>query len=219
MSVQFHFVLLRNEIPGNLEIVAVTKFQEKNAIMEVYHTGHRVFGENKVQEIIRKKEILPEDIQWHMIGHLQTNKVKYIIPFVSMIHSVDSFKLLKEINSHAVKFNRIVDCLLQFHIATEESKFGLDMNEASEILESKEFIQMGNVNIAGVMGMASFSENAALIRKEFRNLKGYFDELKQKFFHDKPNFRHISMGMSNDYHIAIEEGSTILRIGSKIFTP
>jgi pyridoxal phosphate enzyme (YggS family) len=217
MSVQSQFVLLRDEIPKNIEIIAVTKFQEGNTIMEVYHTGHRVFGENKVQEIISKKENLPNDIQWHMIGHLQTNKVKNIVPFISMIHSVDSFKLLKEINSQAVKYNRVIDCLLQFHIASEETKFGLDINEASEILESHEYKQMQNVKITGVMGMASFSENAALIRKEFRNLKGYFDELKQKFFTDQIGFRHISMGMSNDYQIAIEEGSTMLRIGSKIF--
>jgi PLP dependent protein len=217
MSVSDHFLSLKKELPQDIQIVVVTKFQEKEPVMEVYHTGHRIYGENKVQEIIRKREFLPDDIQWHMIGHLQTNKVKYIAPFIQMIHSIDSLKLLKEINAQALKRSRIIDCLLQFHIATEETKYGLDMSEAKMIIESDEFQQMKNVNIAGVMGMASFSDDLNLVRFEFRNLKTYFDDLKQKYFSETPTFHHISMGMTNDYHIAVVEGSTMLRIGSKIF--
>ncbi len=217
MSVTENFLQLKNEIPVNIQLVAVTKFQEKEQIMQVYNTGHKIFGENKVQEIIRKNEQLPDDIHWHMIGHLQTNKVKYIAPFISMIHSVDSIKLLSEINKQALKSNRVIDCLLQFHIATEETKFGLDLNEAEEILKSDEFKKFKSIRICGIMGMASFSDDLQLVRKEFKTLTHIYNVLKDGFFKDNSDFQHISMGMTNDYHIAIEEGSTMLRIGSRIF--
>ncbi len=219
MSVQSNFLILRDEVPESIEIIVVTKFQEKDTVMQVYNTGHRAFAENKVQEIIRKREILPHDIQWHMIGHLQTNKVKYIVPFIHMIHSVDSLKLLKEIHTQAEKHNRVIDCLLQFHIATEETKFGLDKAEAKQIIESETYGKMKHIRIVGVMGMASFSDDIELVRNEFRNLKLIFQDLKHKYFLQDHFFQHISMGMTNDYHIAIEEGSTMLRIGSKIFIP
>jgi len=211
------FLSIQNEVPSGVEIVVVSKFQEKENILSVYNVGHKIFGENKVQEIIRKRELLPHDIQWHMIGHLQTNKIKYIAPFISMIHSVDSLKLLQEINKQAVKHNRIIECLLQFYIATEESKFGLDLNEAKQMLSSDEFKELQHVRICGVMGMASFSDDMQIVRKEFKSLKDIFEALKIEYFNNDADFKHISMGMTQDYHIAIEEGSTMLRIGSAIF--
>jgi pyridoxal phosphate enzyme (YggS family) len=167
--------------------------------------------------LTNKHSLLPSDIQWHFIGHLQTNKVKYIAPFVSMIQSVDSLKLLNEINKEALKNNRVIDCLLQFHIATEETKFGLDLGEAAELLQSDDYSKMKNIAIKGVMGMASFTDDETLIREEFRNLKAIETRLKNEFFSDEPGFREISMGMTGDYQIAIEEGSTIVRIGTGIF--
>jgi PLP dependent protein len=217
MSFAENFLQLRKEVPKNIEIIVVTKFQEKDSINEVYNTGHRVFAENKVQEILRKRDMLPSDVQWHMIGHMQTNKVKYIAPFISMIHSIDSLKLLKEVNKQALKNNRIIDCLLQFHIATEETKFGLNSEEAIEILHDEQFPKLQNINICGVMGMGSFSDDIALVRAEFRHLRKIFQELKHIVFADNDSFRHLSMGMTNDYQTAIEEGTTMLRIGSLIF--
>jgi PLP dependent protein len=211
------FLSIQNEIPSGIQIVVVSKFQENENILSVYNVGHKIFGENKVQEIIRKREMLPQDIQWHMIGHLQTNKIKYIAPFISMIHSVDSLKLLQEINKQAAKHNRIIECLLQFYIATEESKFGLDINEAKALLSSTDFANLNNIAICGVMGMASFSDDMQLVRKEFKSLKHSFEVLKKEYFNNDDTFKHISMGMTQDYHIAIEEGSTMLRIGSAIF--
>lgn len=217
MTVLQNFLNIRNEIPGGTEIVAVTKFRDPEEVMEVYNAGHKIFGENKVQEIIRKRELLPHDVQWHMIGHLQTNKVKYIAPYISMIHSIDSLKLLAEVNKQAQKHNRVIDCLLQFYIATEETKYGLDLTEAIQIIESEEFKKFKNIELCGVMGMASLSDDMKLIRSEFQNLKAIFTKLKTEYFQSNTLFKHISMGMTNDYHIAVEEGSTIVRIGSKIF--
>ncbi len=217
MGVAQNIAELKSTLPENVTLIAVSKTKPAEVILEAYNGGQRVFGENKVQELVDKYEQLPKDIQWHLIGHLQTNKVKYIAPFVELIHSVDSLKLLAEINKQAKKHNRVVPCLLQFHIASEETKFGLNIDEAKEILEDKEFVEMENVEIVGIMGMASFTENEELIRDEFQTLHSYFALLKSHFFKFNPNFKHISMGMSGDYEIAIEEGSTMIRVGSKLF--
>jgi pyridoxal phosphate enzyme (YggS family) len=217
MSIKIQLARLHKEIPSHIKVVAVSKTVPAETIQEAYDSGHRLFGENKSQELTNKQLLLPSDIQWHFIGHLQTNKVKYIAPFVSMIQSVDSLKLLNEINKEALKNNRVIDCLLQFHIATEETKFGLDLGEAAELLQSDDYSKMKNIAIKGVMGMASFTDDETLIRKEFRNLKAIETRLKNDFFSDDPGFREISMGMTGDYQIAIEEGSTIVRIGTGIF--
>jgi pyridoxal phosphate enzyme (YggS family) len=206
-----------NRLPENVTLVAVSKTRTKEEVMALYNEGHRHFGENKVQELIAKQELLPNDIQWHLIGHLQTNKVKYIAPFVSLIHSVDSFKVLKTINKEAAKNDRVIDCLLQFFIAEEDTKFGLDLEEANQILGSDEYGQLKNIKIKGVMGMATFTEDYEQVRREFKTLKSIFDALKQEFFTQDIDFKEISMGMSDDYQIAVEEGSTIVRIGSALF--
>ncbi len=208
---------IKSTMPENVTLVAVSKTQNVDAIMEAYDAGQRIFGENKAQEMKEKYLLMPEDVQWHFIGHLQTNKIKYIISYVSLIHSIDSFNLLKEVNKEAKKCNRVVDCLLQFHIATEESKFGLSKEEAHEILSDPEFKELNNVNILGVMGMATFTDNEDEIRKEFRYLKSIFDFLKQKYFFQQRQFKEISMGMSSDYLLAIEEGSTLVRVGTAVF--
>ena len=212
---QLHNVL--EEIPEHVTLVAVSKTKPVSAIEEAYAAGQRHYGENKVQELVEKAEQLPKDIHWHLIGHLQSNKVKYIAPFVALIHSVDSLKLLLEINRQAAKNNRVIPVLLQFHIAQEETKFGFSFEEISELLNSDEFKNASNIRIDGVMGMASFTDDEALIRKEFKLLKTYFDELKSTFFSEKNHFSICSMGMSGDYKIAIEEGSTMIRVGSSVF--
>jgi pyridoxal phosphate enzyme (YggS family) len=212
---QLHNVL--EEIPKHVTLVAVSKTKPVSAIEEAYAAGQRHYGENKVQELVEKAEQLPKDIHWHLIGHLQSNKVKYIAPFVALIHSVDSLKLLLEINRQATKKNRLIPVLLQFHIAQEETKFGFSLEEVLELLNSEEFKNLGNIRIDGVMGMASFTDDEAQIRKEFKLLKTYFDELKSTFFNEKNYFSICSMGMSGDYLIAIEEGSTMIRVGSSIF--
>ena len=212
-----HGLALKNQIPSSVKLVAVSKTRSPEDILEAYHTGHRDFGENRVQELLSKKESLPEDIEWHLIGHLQTNKVKFIIQYISLIHSVDSFRLLKTIDTEAKKISRTVDCLLQFHIAQEETKFGFTMEEASSMLESQDFWRLGSVRICGVMGMATLTNDMEKIRKEFKGLVGCFNTLKEKYFRDMTSFREKSMGMSGDYMTAIEEGSTIIRIGSAIF--
>ena len=201
----------------SVTLVAVSKTKPAEDILKLYQSGQRIFGENKVQEMVSKYEVLPKDIQWHQIGHLQKNKVKYIAPFVAMIHAVDSFELLEVINKEAVKNNRTMDVLLQFHIATEETKFGLNKDEAVQLLTVLEKEPLPNVRICGVMGMASFTEDTNLIRSEFRSLNEIFTSLKNQFFVENPFFKEISMGMSGDYKIAIEEGSTMVRIGSAIF--
>ena len=206
-----------NTIPNDVCLVAVSKTKPIGAILEKYNQGQRIFGENKVQELVAKYEGLPKDIEWHLIGHLQTNKVKYIAPFVSLIHSIDSLKLLKEVNKEAKKNNRVINCLLQFHIAQEETKYGLNLEEVKTLLESEEFIQMENVSVVGIMGMASFSDDENQVREEFRILENTFSILKSHYFKFNNNFKEISMGMSGDYKIAIEEGSTMIRVGSLIF--
>lgn len=208
---------IRQQLPASVQLIAVSKTNPAEAVIQAYHAGQRAFGENKVQELVEKYEALPKDIEWHLIGHLQTNKVKYIAPFVHLIHAVDSLKLLKEINKEAARNNRVIDCLLQFHIASEETKFGMSFEEAKELLESEEFVHMDNVRITGIMGMASFTEDESQIRDEFRVLYGYFQVIKSHHFKFNPDFREISMGMSSDYEIAVEEGSTMVRVGSSIF--
>ena len=198
-------------------MVAVTKTRTVAELQETYDAGLRIFGENRVQEMQEKQPLLPADIQWHLIGHLQSNKVKYIASYVSMIHSVDSLDLLQEINKQALKHNRTIDCLLQIFIATEETKFGLNRVEAKAILDSEELKAMNNVRIVGLMGMASNTDNQTQIRKEFKALKQLFDELKSDYQSDKVYLTEISMGMSSDYPIAIDEGSTLIRVGSAIF--
>jgi pyridoxal phosphate enzyme (YggS family) len=208
---------IKAQIPSNVKLVAVSKTKPNEDILEAYEVGHLIFGENKVQDLTKKAEELPKDIQWHYIGHLQTNKVKYIAPFVSLIHAVDSLKLLKEINKQAAKNDRVIDCLLQFHIAHEDTKFGLDLEEAFEILKSPEYKVMQHLRIVGVMGMATYTEDECQVRTEFSNLQNYFTEIKTQYFKDQESFKEISMGMSGDFQIAIEEGSTMIRVGSSIF--
>ncbi len=204
-------------IPASVRLVAVSKTKPVEDILEIYNKGQRVFGENKVQELVDKFSILPKDIQWHFIGHLQRNKVKFIVPFVHLIHSVDSARLLAEINKQAKKVDRVVNCLLQFHIAEEETKFGLDLDEAMSLFESSEYVEMQNIKICGVMGMGTFINDTSITHREFQSLKNIFDELKNNYFQNDPGFKEISMGMSGDYKIAIEEGSTLVRIGSALF--
>jgi pyridoxal phosphate enzyme (YggS family) len=209
---------IRSELDlKNARLVAVSKTHPVARILEVYEQGQRIFGENRPQEMLEKQSALPADIEWHLIGHLQTNKVKSIAPFVSLIHSVDSLRLLQEIDKQALKYNRVIDCLLQFHIAQEETKFGLNETEAIEILQDPAFSTLQNIRICGVMGMASFTEDTEQVRQEFRQLKSIFDRLKQLAFPQATYFREISMGMSSDWRIALEEGSTLVRIGSLIF--
>ncbi len=208
---------IKKSLPAGVKLVAVTKTVSPGIITEVYESGHKVFGENKVQELVQKYEQLPKDIEWHFIGHLQRNKVKFLAPFVSMIHGVDSFRVLKAINREAEKNNRNIPCLLQFHIADESTKFGFSEEEAFDMLDSPEFGALKNVTIAGVMGMATFTEDKKQVRNEFRMLKHIFGTLKKDYFKKNKAFREISMGMSDDYPIAVEEGSTIVRIGSTIF--
>lgn len=208
---------IRKSIPSGVLLVAVSKTKPVEALQEAYDAGQRVFGENHALEMRDKHEVLPNDINWHFIGHLQTNKIKYIIPFVKLIHSIDTENLLQAVNKESVKNNRVVDCLLQFHIAEEETKFGLSIEEAEEILNSDAFKVMKNVRICGVMGMATNTDNETQIRKEFHHLKEIFETIKSKYFTDCEYFKEISMGMSHDYQIAIEEGSTMVRVGSKIF--
>ena len=211
-----NLINIKNSIPEDVLLVAVSKTKPIEAIQEAYETGHRNFGENKVQELADKFDHLPKDIKWHMIGHLQRNKVKFIAPFIHLIHGVDSFKLLKEINKQALKNNRIINCLLQFHIAEENTKFGLHLDEAISFISNEEFLELKNISISGVMGMASFTEDNSKIEKEFSSLIAIFDKLKTQF-NNKDSFKWISMGMSGDYKIAINQGSNMVRIGSTIF--
>ncbi len=213
MSIQENLEKIKSALPEHVSLVAVSKTKPENDLQEAYDAGQRILGENKVQEMVDKSEVLPKDIQWHMIGHVQRNKVKYMIDFVALIHGVDSFRLLKEINKRAKKADRSVDCLLQIHIAEEDTKFGLDTKELHEIVASEEFQKFKNVNVKGLMGMATFTDDKDQVRREFKKLKSLFEELKSKL----PAIDTLSMGMSGDYKIAIEEGSTMVRIGSSIF--
>ncbi|MBP8958813.1 MAG: YggS family pyridoxal phosphate-dependent enzyme [Bacteroidales bacterium] len=212
-----NFIHLREQIPANIKIVAVSKSYPASDILTLYNAGHKIFGENRVQELLKKKETLPDEIEWHLIGHLQTNKVRDVIPHVKLIHSVDSFKLLSVIDKEAEKAGLTVECLLQFHIAKEETKTGFSFREAEDMLESEDYLKIKNIIITGVMGIATFTKDIKIVRDEFRTLKNYFDILKSKYFNNNPLFRELSMGMSGDFKIAIEEGSTIVRIGTLIF--
>ena len=217
MSVAQNIQEIRKSIPANVSLVCVSKFHPENAILEAYNCGERIFGESRVQELLAKQTKLPADIQWHFIGHLQSNKIKLILPTVSLIHGVDSSNLLKEINSRALKAGRVVSCLLQVHIAREETKFGFSIEEIHQMLSGIEFGSLENVQINGLMGMATLTDDKEQIRAEFRTLKQLYDELKREYFQNNENFCELSMGMSDDYQIAIDEGSTMVRIGSSIF--
>jgi pyridoxal phosphate enzyme (YggS family) len=207
--------MVKEKLPSNVTLVAISKTKPVIDIMEVYEEGHRIFGENKVQELVEKYEDLPKDIEWHLVGHLQSNKVKYIVPFVSMIHSVDSLKLLLEINKQGEKANRKINVLLQIYIAKEESKFGLDEMELEEILKQNNSLPY--IQFCGLMGMATNTDDEEIVRNEFRSLKHLFKSVKAEYFSEDKSFKEISMGMSGDYQIAIEEGSTMVRVGSSIF--
>ena len=216
MSIQQNIETIREHIPAHVKLVCVSKFHPNEAVMEAYNCGERVFGESKVQELCGKQDRLPKDISWHYIGHLQTNKIKFIVPFVELIHGVDSFKLLEEINQQALKVGRTVKCLLQIHIAQEETKFGFSPKELIETLAEGKWRELSGIIVCGLMGMATYTENKDKIRSEFRGLKVLFDQVKEQYITD-PSFCELSMGMSDDYQIAIEEGSTLVRIGSSIF--
>lgn len=207
----------KSKIPENVHLVAVSKTKPIANLKEAYNAGQRIFGENKIQEMTEKHEALPKDIEWHMIGHVQTNKVKYMAPYVSLIHAVDSFKLLKEINKQALKNNRIINCLLQLKIASEDSKFGMNKPDLFSIIESNEFETLQNINIVGLMGMATFSDNENQIKSEFNVLKSAFEELKQRTLKNNCSMKILSMGMSGDYKLAIACGSNMIRVGSAIF--
>lgn len=213
MSIQQNLFRIKSTLPEHVTLVAVSKTKPVPDLMEAYDSGQRIFGENKIQEMADKWEQMPKDIEWHMIGHVQTNKVKFMAPFVSLIHGVDSLKLLEEINKQASKNNRVIDCLLQIYIAEEETKFGLDEEELSALLASPAFMEMKNIRIVGLMGMATFTDNQTQIKKEFTHLKSIFNKSK---IHNS-QFTILSMGMSGDYQLAIASGSTMVRIGSSIF--
>lgn len=216
MSIKKNLLHIKSQLPEHVTLVAVSKTKPISDILEAYNTGHRVFGENKIQEMVEKYEQLPKDLKWHMIGHVQRNKVKYMASFVSLIHGVDNFKLLKEINKQAQKNNRVIDCLLQIKIADEDSKFGMTKEQAEEILTSEEFLELDHVNIVGLMGMATFTNNENQITKEFNFLKATFEKLK-KLQTANCKLQTISMGMSGDYELALDCGSNMIRIGSSIF--
>ena len=216
MSIQSNLNTIKASLPEHVTLVAVSKTKPVSDLIQAYEAGQRIFGENKIQEMTEKWEQMPKNIQWHMIGHVQSNKVKFMAPFVSLIHGVDSLKLLQEIDKQALKNDRVIDCLLQMHIAEEETKFGLDENELNALISSSDFKEMKNIRILGLMGMATFTEDQNQIKKEFTHLKTIFDSV-QKLEIENCNLNTISMGMSGDYKLAIECGSTMVRIGSSIF--
>ena len=216
-DIQLHLKEILAELPPQTRLVAVSKFHPAEAIREAYDMGQHIFGESKVQELTGKYESLPKDIEWHFIGHLQTNKVKYIAPFVSMIHAVDSFKLLCEIDKQAAKVNRVIPCLLEMHVAQEESKFGFTFEECRALLAEGEWKNLSHVSIAGIMGMASYTDDLHQIQQEFQSLSDFFKELKNSYFSGNSQFCELSMGMSHDYPEAVKRGSTLVRVGSKIF--
>ena len=217
MNIKNNITKFSQNLPPGAKLIAVSKTKPVEKILEAYHAGQRDFGENKVQELVSKYEEMPKDILWHMIGHLQSNKVKFIAPFVSLIHSVDSMKLLEEINRQGAKANRIIPCLLQVHIAEEESKFGFSDDEVLGILQGEVLPQLYHVSVIGLMGMATLTEDVAEIRKEFRHLKELFERIKSLSLPPNALMRELSMGMSGDFQIALEEGSTMIRVGSAIF--
>ncbi|MFN3754992.1 YggS family pyridoxal phosphate-dependent enzyme [Flavobacterium sp.] len=216
MSIAQNLLEIKSSLPENVTLVAVSKTKPVADLMEAYNAGQRIFGENKIQEMTEKWQQMPKDIEWHMIGHVQSNKVKYMVPYVKLIHGVDSLKLLKEINRHAVRWRKNINCLLQIHIAEEETKFGLDEKELKELLNSDEFKSFTNIKVIGLMGMATFTDNQEQIKREFDHLKAIFDETK-KLETSNLKLETLSMGMSGDYQLAIDCGSTMVRIGSSIF--
>lgn len=213
MSIKDNLNTIKESLPSHVQLVAVSKTKPISDIMEAYNAGQRIFGENKIQEMTEKQEVLPKDIEWHMIGHIQRNKVKYMASYVALIHGVDSLKLLREIDKQAKKHNRVIPCLLQIHIAEEETKFGFDETDLNKLVLSNEIGQLSNIKIVGLMGVATFTDNSLQIRKEFKQLKQLFEKTKLVF----PHISQLSMGMSGDYKMAIEEGSTMIRVGSSIF--
>lgn len=218
MSIQSNITELQKELqPIAVQLVAISKTKPNEDVLEAYQAGQRIFGENQVQELVAKYEALPKDIEWHLVGHLQTNKVKYIAEFISLIHSVDSLKVLMEINKQAKKHNRVIDCLLQVFIADEDTKFGLDHAELIELLRSPEFAELENIRIRGLMGIATNTENERIVKEEFYELKMLFDGIKVTYFRKQASFDILSMGMSSDYKLAIEQGSNMVRLGSTIF--
>jgi PLP dependent protein len=217
MNINNNINYLRQKVPAKCQLIAVSKTQPPEKILEAYACGQKVFGENKVQELVSKSDALPKDIEWHMIGHLQTNKVKQLVPSVHLIHGVDSLKLLEEINKQAHKLSRSVNCLLQVFIASEETKFGFDRNEVFDLIASEKLRSLENIRIVGLMGMATFTEDKDVVRGEFRNLKTLFDDLAKRELPPNVQMKELSMGMSGDFEIAIEEGSTMVRIGTAIF--
>lgn len=217
MSVAEQITRLQKELPEGVKLLAISKYQPIEAIQEAYDAGQRMFGENHIQEMAAKAAVLPKDIQWHFTGHVQTNKIKYMAPFVSLVHAVDSFRLLREIDKHAAKHERCIDCLLQIHIAQEDTKYGLTVDECRQLLANEPWRELEHVRITGLMAMGSNTDDMEQVRHEFRQIKGLFDELKEKYFANEPSFCQLSEGMTDDYPIAIEEGSTIVRIGSMIF--
>lgn len=219
MDIKANLHKLKENIPGHVELVAVSKTKPASMVRDLFEEGHLDFGENKVQDLVEKQEELPGEIRWHMIGHLQSNKVKYIAPFVYLVHGVDSLKLLKVIEKEGRKNDRRINCLLQVHIARESSKYGLSEEELEELLTSEAFHNMEFVSLRGLMGMATFTDNSDVVREEFQNLKRIFEQLKSDHFQEHPEFSILSMGMSGDYETAIEEGSNMIRVGSLIFGP
>ena len=217
MNVASNIAALKRELPANVTLVAVSKTKPIEVVKEAYDAGQRIFGENKVQELSDKYELLPKDINWHFIGHLQTNKVKFIAPFVSLIHSVDRLKLIKEIGSRAAQQNRTIDCLLQVHIAQESHKFGFDQKELRTLIENETFQQFPHIRIRGLMGMATFTDDKSQLMDEFHSLNSFFISLKNNYFNGNQHFDTLSMGMSNDFPLAIQEGSNMVRVGSAIF--
>lgn len=206
---------IKQEVGHNVKLVVVSKFRTISEIQDAYDAGHRLFAENKVQPLLERYEALPKDIEWHLIGHLQTNKVKYITPFIQTIQSVDSLKLLIEINKQALKDARVIECLLQIYIAQEDTKFGLSKEECIALLNADELKTLNNIKITGIMGMATFTDDLQQVEREFKSLKSFFDELKAQY--NLPGFETISMGMSNDYNLAIACGSNLIRVGTKVF--
>ncbi len=217
MNIASKLLDIKSKLPLSVTLVAVSKTHPESVVLEAYQAGHRIFGENRVPELCTKAANLPNDIEWHFIGHLQTNKVKAIAPFIHTIQSVDSLHLLKEINKEAKKCNRVINCLLEMYVAEEETKYGLSIEEATELLNSPEYASMQNISITGIMGMATYTCDEDQIRNEFKQLHNYFIEIKGKWFSSNESFKELSMGMSGDYNLAIEQGSTMVRIGSSIF--
>lgn len=217
MNIQENINEIKKELPSNVRLVAVSKFHDVNDILKAYETGHRIFGESRVQELIEKQPQLPDDIEWHFIGNLQRNKVKFIVPFIKCIHSVDSKRLLLQIEKEAAEVNKVIPCLLQIHIAEEDTKAGFSETECWELLSNGKWNEWKHVQLVGLMGMATFTDDEKVVRGEFRRLNDFFKKIKENFFADAPHFNELSIGMSSDYKIAIEEGSTLIRVGSNIF--